>query len=181
MAYSILGRGPMDHDKWTPDEASQEKWTAVDRYFSEQLSLSDPALDAALAANAAANLPAIDVAPNQGKFLQLLALLVGARNILEIGTLGGYSTIWLARALPTGGRLITLEAEAKHAAVARGNIERAGLGKMVEGQAFDLVFIDADKDNIPEYFGWALKLCRGGSVIIVDNVVLGGAVADASS
>ena len=99
----------MDHDKWTPDETSQDKWTAVDRYFSEQLSLSDPALDAALAANKAAELPAIDVAPNQGKFLQLLALLVGARSILEIGTLGGYSSIWLARALPAGGRLITLE------------------------------------------------------------------------
>jgi len=97
----------MDHDKWTPDETSRDKWTAVDRYFSEQLSLSDPALDAALAANKAAELPAIDVAPNQGKFLQLLALLVGARNVLEIGTLGGYSSIWLARALPAGGRLIT--------------------------------------------------------------------------
>src|SRR5882724_11003250 len=144
MAYSILGRGPMDHDKWTPDEASQDKWKAVDRYFSEQLSLSDPALDAALAANKAAELPAIDVAPNQGKFLQLLVLLVGARNILEVGTLGGYSSIWLARALPAGGRLITLELHPKHAEVARANISRAGLADVVD------IRVRAVLDTLPE-------------------------------
>src|SRR5437762_10468294 len=195
MAYSILGRGLMDYDKWKPDEASQDKWTAVDRYFSEQLSLSDPDLDAALAANKAAELPAIDVAPNQGKFLQLLVLLVGARNILEIGTLGGYSSIWLARALPAGGRLITLEFNPQHAEVARRNIERAALDSIVEirvgrgldtlpklaaeGRApFDLFFIDADKPGNADYFAWALKLSRPGSLIIVDNVVRNGAVID---
>jgi predicted O-methyltransferase YrrM len=192
------GKRTMDHDKWTPDETSQDKWTAVDRYFSEQLSLSDPALDAALAANAAANLPAIDVAPNQGKFLQLLALLVGARNILEIGTLGGYSSIWLARALPAGGRLITLEFNSKHAEVARANIARAGLADIVDirvgaaldtlpklqteiTEPFDLIFIDADKPNNAEYLRWALKLSRRGTLIIVDNVVRDGAVVDAAS
>src|SRR6266566_4294112 len=171
MAYSILGRGPMDHDKWTPDETSQDKWTAVDRYFSEQLSLSDPALDAALAANAAANLPAIDVAPNQGKFLQLLALLVGARNILEIGTLGGYSSIWLARAgladivdIRVGPALDTLPKLQTEIT-----------------EPFDLIFIDADKPNNAEYLRWALKLSRRGTLIIVDNVVRDGAVIDAAS
>jgi predicted O-methyltransferase YrrM len=188
----------MDHDKWTPDETSQDKWTAVDRYFSEQLSLSDPALDAALAANKAAELPAIDVAPNQGKFLQLLALLLGARNILEIGTLGGYSSIWLARALPAGGRLITLEFNPKHAEVARANIARAGLADIVDirvgaaldtlaklqteiAEPFDLIFIDADKPNNAEYLRRALKLSRRGTLIIVDNVVRDGAVIDAAS
>jgi predicted O-methyltransferase YrrM len=192
------GKGPMDHDKWTPDETSRDKWTAVDRYFSEKLSLSDPELDAALAANKAAELPAIDVAPNQGKFLQLLALLVGARNVLEIGTLGGYSSIWLARALPAGGRLITLEFNPKHAEVARANIARAGLAEIVDirvgaaldtlpklqteiTEPFDLVFIDADKPNNAEYLRWALKLSRRGTLVIVDNVVRDGEVIDAAS
>src|SRR5229473_7828716 len=122
----------MTQDKFTPDQRSLDQWAAVDHYFSEQLSLSDRALDAAMAANRSAELPAIDVAPNQGKLLQLLAQLAGARRILEIGTLGGYSTIWLARALSEGGRLITLEYNATHAEIARANIESAGLAQMVE-------------------------------------------------
>ncbi len=177
---------------------SLEQWSAVDRYLTDMLVSSDPDLDAALQANAAAGLPAIDVAPNQGKLLHLLARIQGARTILEIGTLGGYSTIWLARALPAGGRLITLEADPKHAEVARSNIARAGLGDVVEvrlGQAldsldqlaregqgpFDLIFIDADKPNNPHYVQWALKLSRRGSLIIVDNVVRNGSVADETS
>jgi predicted O-methyltransferase YrrM len=176
----------------------QQEWTAVDSYIAQALTPPDPALDAALAANAAAGLPSIDVSANQGKLLMLLAQAMGARSILEIGTLGGYSTIWLARALPGGGRLITLEAEPKHAEVARANIARAGLSDMVEirvGRAldmlpridaekrgpFDLIFIDADKPNNPGYFAWALKLARPGSLIIADNVVRAGAVADPAS
>ena len=182
----------------TQDNANQEKWTAVDRYFSEQLSLSDAALDAAMAANKAAELPAIDVTPNQGKLLQVLAQLAGARYILEIGTLGGYSTIWLARALPGGGRLITLEFNPKHAEIARSNIARAGLAQVVDirvgaaldtlpklakeiSEPFDLIFIDADKPNNSEYLRWALKLSHPGSLIIVDNVVRDGAVIDPAS
>lgn len=175
---------------------SAEMWAAVDRYIDELLVPSDPALDAALAASAAAGLPPIQVAPNQGKLLHLLARLQRARRILEIGTLGGYSTIWLARALPPDGRLVTLEADPKHAEVARGNIARAGLSELVElrlGKAldtlpqlaaadpFDLVFIDADKPNTAAYFTWALELSRSGGIIVVDNVVRGGAVADAGS
>ena len=152
----------------------------------------------AVAANAAADLPAIDVAPNQGKLLHLLARVMGARKILEIGTLGGYSTIWLARALPEGGRMITLEANPKHAEVARANIARAGLSDIVtlrlgaaldtlpqlekEGESpFDLIFIDADKPNIPNYVKWALKLSRKGTLIIIDNVIRQGEVIEASS
>jgi predicted O-methyltransferase YrrM len=177
---------------------TQELWTAVDRYITDLLVPPDPALDGALEASAAAGLPPINVAPNQGKLLWLLARLQGARTILEIGTLGGYSTIWLARALPAGGRLITLEIDPKHAEVARASIARAGLAGVVElrlGRAldtlpqlaaqgrgpFDLIFIDADKPNNPDYFAWALKLSRRGSLIIVDNVVRDGAVADAAS
>ncbi len=177
---------------------SQELWTAVDDYIAGLLVPADPALDAALEASAAAGLPAIGVAPNQGKLLMLLAQLRGARSILEIGTLGGYSTIWLARALPAGGRLVTLEANPEYAQVARGNLARAGLAEVVEvrvGPAaetlprlaaegagpFDLVFIDADKPSTPEYFGWALRLARRGTLIVVDNVVRDGAVADAGS
>ena len=177
---------------------NQETWTAVDRYLADLFVPSDPALDAALEASAAAGLPAINVSPNQGKLLQLLARMQGARNILEIGTLGGYSTIWLARALPAGGRLITLEFEPRHAEVARANLVRAGLAGVVElriGRAqdtlpqlaaegcgpFDLIFIDADKEGYPDYFVWALKLARRGTLIIADNVVRKGAVIDASS
>lgn len=177
---------------------TQEQWTVVDRYFNELLVPSDPVLEAALEACAAAGLPAHQVSPLQGQMLALLARTQKARTILEIGTLGGYSTIWLARALPVGGRLITLEAEPRHAAVAQANIARAGLAEVVEvrlGQAldllpqlaaegrgpFDLIFIDADKPNNPAYFEWALKLSRRGSLIIADNVVRHGAVVDPNS
>jgi predicted O-methyltransferase YrrM len=176
----------------------QRQWTAVDRYIADALIPPDEALAAALAANAAAGLPPHDVSPNQGKLLMLLAQMLNARAILEIGTLGGYSTIWLARALPAGGRLITLEAEPQHAQVARANIARAGLADVVDirvGRAldtlpqieaeqrgpFDLIFIDADKPSNPDYFAWALKLSRFGSLIVADNVVRAGAVADAAS
>jgi predicted O-methyltransferase YrrM len=172
---------------------SKELWTTVDQYMVERLIPRDPVLDEALHANAAAELPTIDVAPNQGKLLHLLARIQGARRILEIGTLGGYSTIWLARALPSGGQLITLEAEAKHAEVAKRNIDRAGLSSIVElrlGPAldslsrlhkekplpFDFIFIDADKANNPGYLEWSLKLSRPGTIILVDNVVRDGAV-----
>jgi len=177
---------------------NNETWTRVDQYLAGQLLPPDDALDAALRSSDAAGLPSINVSPTQGALLQMFARLCGARRILEIGTLGGYSTIWLARGLPPGGRLITLEADEQHAAVARANIGRAGLAAVVEirvGRAldslpvlaresrapFDLTFIDADKVNTPEYFLSALGMSRPGSVIIVDNVVRNGAVADAST
>jgi len=163
----------------------------LDAWMAGKLVAPDPALDAALAANAAAGLPAIDVSPLQGKLLHLIARIAGARRILEIGTLGGYSTIWLARALPEDGTLVTLESVPRHAEVARANIDRAGFGARVElrvGPAletlptltgpFDLVFVDADKANIPAYFDWARRLGRPGTVIVTDNVVRGGRVAD---
>ncbi|CAM5506980.1 O-methyltransferase OS=Streptomyces alboniger OX=132473 GN=CP975_10480 PE=4 SV=1 [Streptomyces alboniger] len=209
---------------------SQQQWNSVDDYFTELLAPADEALSAALRDSEKAGLPHINVAPNQGKLLQLLAQVQGARRILEIGTLGGYSTIWLARALPADGRLITLEYEAAHADVARANIARAGLDKVVDirvgpaldslaeigaehardgkdgedgkddgaegkddgaegkdaGNAedtapFDFVFIDADKVNNPRYVEWALKLTRPGGLIVLDNVVRGGAVTDPAS
>jgi len=177
---------------------NQPLWSKVDDYIVGRLAPVDPILEAALTANQAAGLPQIDVSPAQGKFLHLLARMIGARRILEIGALGGYSAIWLARALPADGRLISLEADPKHAKVARENIARAGLAKRVEirlGRAldtlplleadgagpFDLVFIDADKPNNPEYLKWALKLARSGAVIVCDNVIRDGAVADARS
>ncbi len=170
-------------------------WTNVDRYINDMLVPSDAALDAAMDASNAAGLPAIAVTPSHGKLLHLLARIQGARRILEIGTLGGYSTIWLARALPADGRLVTLEADPMHADIALANISRAGLADRVDlrvgraletlpllaaegGGAFDLTFIDADKRNIPDYFMFALKLSRKGSLIIVDNVVREGAVID---
>jgi predicted O-methyltransferase YrrM len=175
-----------------------EQWTAVDGYINRLLVPPDPVMEAALQASVAAGLPAISVSPSQGKLLQLLARIRQAQTILEIGTLGGYSTIWLARALPAGGRLITLELDPKHAEVARANFARAGLSSVIElrlGSAldtlpqlvaegcgpFDLIFIDADKPGYPDYFRWALKLSRRGSVIIADNVVRNGAVIDATS
>jgi predicted O-methyltransferase YrrM len=177
---------------------TEDQWTEVDQYFSESLLPSDPILESALEAIVAAGLPAISVSPNQGKLLQMLAQILGARSILEIGTLGGYSTIWLTRGLRAGGHLITLEVDPKHAEVARLNVARAGLQNVVDvriGNAveilpqlsaerrgpFDLIFIDADKPNIPVYFEWALKLSRAGTLIIVDNVVRDGAVIDADS
>jgi len=168
-----------------------ETWTAVDDYLGGLLVGADAALDKALQASDAAQLPAIAVSAPQGKFLHLLARIRGAKRILEIGTLGGYSTIWLARALPDGGRLISLEFEPRHAEVARQNVARAGLADRVEirigpaidalpalpaGEPFDLVFIDADKPSTPDYVRWALKLTRPGSVIVVDNVIRKGEV-----
>ena len=175
-----------------------EKWTVVDNFFSDTLIAPDSVLESAVESSRAAGLPAISVSPNQGKLLEILARMLGARSILEIGTLGGYSTIWLARGMQAGGRLITLESDPAHAAVARANIARAGLQGVVElrlGSAsdtlpqisaerrgpFDLIFIDADKKNIPSYFEWALRLSRPGSVIIVDNVVRDGRVIDSES
>jgi predicted O-methyltransferase YrrM len=175
-----------------------EQWTAVERYITDLLVPPDPVLDYALRASSEAGLPPINVSPNQGKLLWLLARVQRARAILEIGTLGGYSTIWLARALPARGRLTTLEVDPKHAKVAMRNIARAGLAKVVElrlGRAldtlsqlaaedrgpFDLIFIDADKPNNPEYFEWALKLSRRGSLIVIDNVVREGEIIDPTS
>ncbi|MEV0846043.1 O-methyltransferase [Streptomyces sp. NPDC049954] len=177
---------------------SEQLWTEVDTYFTDRLSLADETLTDALAASDEAGLPAINVAANQGKLLQLLAEIQGARRILEIGTLGGYSTIWLARALPADGSLVTLEYAPEHAAVARANLDRAGFAENVdirvgpaldslarlaaEGtEPFDFVFIDADKVNNANYLAWALDHTRPGSVVVVDNVVRSGAVQDAQS
>lgn len=172
---------------------SQERWTEVDNYIVKSVIGHDRQLDATLSASEAAGLPAINVSPPQGKLLQLLAKIQQARSILEIGTLGGYSTIWLARALPPDGKLITLEASDLHATVAKANIARAGLGhlvKIIVGDAtatlaqlderFDLIFIDADKPSNPDYLTHALRLSRPGSVILVDNVVLDGWIADST-
>lgn len=178
--------------------SESQLWDDVDEYFSAHLSPDDDILQAALRDSEAAELPKVNVTAPQGKFLRLLAEIQGARNILEIGTLAGYSTIWLARALPADGRLISLEYNPKHAEVATRNIARAGLDKIVEvrvGAAleslpkladenpapFDLVFIDADKANNPHYIDWALRLTSTGSLIVVDNVVRGGRVVDAES
>jgi predicted O-methyltransferase YrrM len=170
-------------------------WTEIDNYLDDCFVPGDDVLDAALASSEAAGLPRINVAPNQGKLLLLLAQAIGASRILEIGTLGGYSTIWLSRGLAPGGKLITLDANAKFAEVARANIARAGFGEMVElrvGKAndtlpslaaeppFDLIFIDADKEGTPGYFRWAVKLARQGALIVVDNVVREGAILDTS-
>lgn len=174
------------------------QWTEVDDYFNGLLVGPDEALDAAVEASDGAGLPSIQVAANQGKLLNLLARLQGARTVLEIGTLGGYSTIWLARALPEGGKVVTLEADPAYAEVARANIERAGLADVVEirvGRAldtlpelaaqgygpFDVVFIDADKPSNPDYLAWSLKLTRPGSLIVADNVVRDGEVVDGES
>jgi predicted O-methyltransferase YrrM len=177
---------------------NQQQWTTVDHYLTDLFVKPDRALELALADSKAAGLPEISVTAPQGKLLQLLAQMRGARRILELGTLGGYSTIWLGRALPADGRLVTLESDPKHAEVARANIARAGLSGIVElrlGPAletlpqlvaegcapFDLIFIDADKPNYPNYLPWTLKLARKGSVIIADNVVRKGAITNAAS
>ncbi|MHB1109082.1 MAG: O-methyltransferase [Devosia sp.] len=176
----------------------QKKWSKVDAYIAEKLLPPDAVLAAALAANAADGLPPIDVSPPQGRLLNLLVRMNGARRVLEIGTLGGYSTIWMARALPEDGKLVTLEFEPRHAAVAKANIERAGLSGKVDirvGKAidnlpkvaaegvgpFDFVFIDADKPSNPQYLDWALKLSRPGTVIVLDNVIRDGAVIKSKS
>ena len=177
---------------------TKELWTAVDNYIVATLLPDDPILDEAVRASDEAGLPSIQVSPPQGRFMFILARVQGARRILEIGTLGGYSTIWLGRALPTDGKLITMEIDAKHAEVARANIDRAGLADKVtvrNGDAhdllpdlerqidapFDLTFIDADKASIPFYFESALRMSRPGSLILVDNVVRDGAVIEADS
>jgi predicted O-methyltransferase YrrM len=173
-------------------------WTSVDRYFAEALIASDPALDAAVKTNREANLPAIDVTPLQGRFLEMLVRVTGARRVLELGTLGGYSTIWLARALPPDGLVVSLEIDPKHAAIAQKNIAAAGLANRVDlriGPAakslaalaaepaapFDFMFIDADKAGYPEYLQWSLKLSRPGTLIVADNVVRDGKVIDPES
>jgi predicted O-methyltransferase YrrM len=177
---------------------SDKIWTNVDRYLTQTLIDADSGLDDVLAANAAAGLPPIDVSPMQAQFLQILARMVNARRILEIGTLGGYSAIFLARGLASGGQLITLEFDPKHARVAAENIARAGLSERVEirvgaaadslaqlvsesAEPFDLIFIDADKPNNAVYLDWALKLARVGTLIVCDNVIRDGKVADAKS
>jgi predicted O-methyltransferase YrrM len=177
---------------------TDDLWTAVDAYFTHALVQPDDVLESALADSVAAGLPAIQVSPPQGKMLHLWARAMGARKILEIGTLGGYSTIWLARALPPGGMLVTLEIDPEHAMVAQSNLARAGLSGMVDlrlGRAldtlpmlqaeevgpFDFVFIDADKPSNPDYYRWALKLSRPGSLIVIDNVVREGKVLDGAS
>lgn len=174
---------------------SRKTWTAVDDYIVESLLEADPVLDAALKANSERGLPAIDVSPAQGKLLNLLVRMSGAKRILEIGTLGGYSTIWLARALPPGGKVVTLELEQHHADVARSNLKIAGLSELVdlrvgpaletlaalsaEGTApFDFIFIDADKPNNRHYLSWAVRLSRPSTVIVCDNVIRDGAVLD---
>ena len=175
---------------------TSDQWTLVDQYIHDLFVGADPALEAALDASTAAGLPQIAVSPAQGKLLHILAKAIGARRILELGTLGGYSTIWMARALPPGGRLITLELDPKHAEVARGNLARAGVSQVVDvrvgpaldllptlgGEApFDLIFIDADKGGYTEYLSWAIKLSRIGTLVIADNVVRDGKITDAAS
>jgi predicted O-methyltransferase YrrM len=177
---------------------THELWSSVDRYIGDLFVGSDDALQAALEASDEAGLPPIAVAPHEGKLLYLLARAIGAKRILEIGTLGGYSSIWLARALPNEGRLVTLEYDPKHADVARGNIARAGLADRVEirvgraqdtlpqiaaegGAPFDFIFIDADKQGYVDYLDWSLQLSRRGTLIVADNVIRDGKVLDANS
>lgn len=174
---------------------TQEQWTTVDQYITDLLIPPDPALDTTMQSAVDAGMPAISVAPNQGKFLSIWAQSIRAKHILEIGTLAGYSTIWLGRALPADGKLISLEINPQYAEIARANVERAGLSTVVDirvgnaldtlpqlaSETFDLVFIDADKVNTPAYFEWALKLTRRGSLIIVDNVIRNGNVIDANT
>jgi predicted O-methyltransferase YrrM len=176
---------------------SQDLYTAVDNYLAETLIPPDPVLDAVLKSCEDAGLPAIAVTPTQGKFLQIIARVINAKRILEVGTLGGYSTIWLARALPPNGQIFTLEFNPKHADIAQQNFRRANVESFIHlhvGAAldtlpkiaasnppFDLIFIDADKKNNPHYFQWALKLAHPGSIIIIDNVVREGKVIDADS
>jgi predicted O-methyltransferase YrrM len=178
--------------------AGKPLWASIDRYFGDLLAPSDEKLEAAVKANRKARLPAIDVSPLQGKVLQVLIKMTQARRVLEIGTLGGYSTIWMARALPKRGRIISLEFSPRHAEVARANLHCAGLLSRVDIRVrpaleslpvlkasgacpFDLIFIDADKENNPQYLQWALKLSRRGTVIVVDNIARHGSVIEAKS
>lgn len=177
---------------------SKDIWTDVDRYFSTALIKPDRVLEFALKANRKAELPAIDVTPLQGRFLELLVRAAGARRVLEIGTLGGYSTLWLARAIPDNGLIVTLELEAKHASIAQKNIEKAGFSRRVDlrigpaaetlsalvaasADPFDFIFIDADKAGYPDYLKWSLKLSHPGTIIVADNVVRDGKVIDAKN
>jgi predicted O-methyltransferase YrrM len=177
---------------------NQEKWNSVDEYLEQAFGLTDRMLEAAVESSRAAGMPQIQVAPNQGRLLQMLALANSSRRILEIGTLAGYSTLWLARALPPGGRLVTLELDPKHAAVAAENLARAGVTELVDlrvgpaidslrrlveegGEPFDFVFVDADKAGMPAYFEWSLKLASPGALLVFDNVVRDGAVVDPAS
>ncbi|GAA3628792.1 O-methyltransferase [Microbacterium awajiense] len=174
-------------------QPTPDAWRRVDTYLTETLVGHDPALEAAVADQNAAGMPAIEVAPVNGKFLHLLARIAGARRVLEIGTLGAYSTIWMARALPDDGAVVTIEAEPANAAIARANLDRAGVGERVEillgrgadvlptlagAEPFDLVFIDADKESNTIYLDWAARLGHPGTVVVVDNVGRGGEVAN---
>jgi len=198
MATAKTGKRKAAIEPRQNNKQARPEWVAVDRYFGDLLAPPDAQLDAALEANREAGLPAIDVSPLQGKFLHLLVQMLQPRRVLEIGTLGGYSTIWMARALARGGRIISLEFSPKHAKVARANLKNAGLLDRVDirvGPAldslpvldfsgagpFDLIFIDADKENNPQYLEWALRLSRPGTVILVDNVVRDGKVTNAKS
>lgn len=180
------------------DKTQNSNWNAIDAYIAENFLDDDPALEATLAASEAAGMPSIQVAPLQGKLLMMLAASLGAKRILEVGTLGGYSTIWLARGLADGGRVVTLDMNPDYAEVARNNFANSGLADRIEvrvGSAldtlaalhaegagpFDLVFIDADKPNTADYFDWAVKLSREGTLIVVDNVVREGAILAAQS
>lgn len=173
-------------------------WTQVENYFAKLLAPEDEASQPILKTNQAASLPAIDVPALLGKFLELMVRVTGARRVLEIGTLGGYSTVWLARALPSGGRVTTLEIDPRHAQVAQENFKRAGLADRIEirlgaaaeslrqlyesgTEPFDLAFLDADKKSLPEYLEWSVRLARPGTLIVVDNVVRDGKVVDAKS
>ncbi|MBZ9676974.1 O-methyltransferase [Mesorhizobium sp. ES1-1] len=174
---------------------NQKSWAAVDDYIVDALFEADPVLEAVIAANHDQGLPAIDVSPAQGKLLSLLVRIRGAKRVLEVGTLGGYSTIWMARALPADGKIVTLELDPHHAGVARSNFERSGVSERVDlrvgpalqslsalgaenAEPFDFVFIDADKPNNPNYLSWAMRLSRPGTVIVCDNVIRDGAVLD---
>jgi predicted O-methyltransferase YrrM len=196
----VIGRARTLLSRWSVGSSAstiEEKWSGVDRYICEQLLQRDSVPESALHTSAAAGLPPITVSPNQGKLLELLVRVHGARRILELGTLGAYSTIWLARALPSDGRLVTLEADPHNAEVARANIAAAGFAELVElrvgpaletlpelaaeGSPFDLIFIDADKPNYSGYLEWSLQLSRPGTLIIADNVIGGGAIIEADA
>jgi predicted O-methyltransferase YrrM len=200
IVIPVIRRVRVRAARWLMGESpasAQELWSAVDSYICDRLLPQDPVLDAALAASDAAGLPPIASSAAQGKLLELIVRVHGAKRILELGALGGYGTIWLARGLPPDGQLVTLEYDPRNAEVARANIAAAGLSELVElrqgpaletlpaleaeGTPFDLIFIDADKENIPAYIGWALKLAKRGTLLVIDNVVREGAILNAAS